>query len=83
MDRIYDIDDSGKIVTNITVRFPIAFFVENPPPPGHKGWTIDAIKEFCKEELIDAGFDLSRKVYARYDCVNKDVIYHQSPLAAE
>jgi hypothetical protein len=54
------------------------FFNDTPPPP-HKGWTLQAFQDYCREEMIEAGFDLSRKITCRYDPRTGNVVFWQEP----
>jgi hypothetical protein len=66
------------------MRFPVfrthkSFFFDNSPPEPHKGWSLQAFQDFCKEEMLDAGFDLTRKIACRYDPKSGNVTFWQEP----
>jgi hypothetical protein len=68
----------------VVVVYPIfrthkSFFFDNSPPPPHRGWTVKAFQDYCKAEMEDAGFDLSRKVFCRYDPRSGNVVFWQEP----
>ncbi len=57
-----------------------SFFFNNDPPPPHKGWTLSAFQEFCRLELEQAGFDLTRNLSVRYDPRDGKVVFWQEPV---
>lgn len=66
------------------MRYPIfrtdkKFFFDNSPPPPHKGWTLKAFQDYCRVELIEAGFDLTRKISCAYDPKSGKVAFWQEP----
>jgi hypothetical protein len=54
-------------------------FSNDTPPPPHNGWTLQAFQNYCREEMIEAGSDLSRKISCRYDPKNGNVFFWQEP----
>jgi len=56
-----------------------SFFFDNSPPAPHRGWTVKAFQDYCRAEMEDAGFDLSRKVFCRYDPRSGNVVFWQEP----
>lgn len=66
------------------MRFPVirankSFFFDNSPPAPHRGWTLQAFQDYCREEMVEAGFDLSRKISCRYDPRSGNVVFWQEP----
>lgn len=54
------------------------FLNESPPHP-HRGWTLEALRDFCRLEMIGAGFDLNRKISCAYDPASGNVVFWQKP----
>jgi hypothetical protein len=71
----------------LKMQYPVfrtnkSFFFDNSPPHPHRGWTLKAFQDFCREEMLDAGFDLSRKIQCRYDPRSGNVVFWQEPPEA-
>jgi hypothetical protein len=49
------------------------FFRESPPHL-HRGWTLEALRDYCREEMTIAGFDLNRRIFCAYDFDSGNVI---------
>jgi len=67
------------------MKFPVYrthknFFFDNSPPYPHRGWTLQAFQDFCKDEMEEAGFDLSRQISCRYDPRSGNVTFWQEPV---
>jgi hypothetical protein len=58
-----------------------SFFFNNDAPYPHKGWTLQAFQDFCREEMLAAGFDMDRKIQCRYDPRSGNVTFWQEPAA--
>jgi hypothetical protein len=54
------------------------FFNDTPPPP-HESWTLQAFQDYCRDQMVEAGFDLSRKISCRYDPRTGNVVFWQEP----
>ena len=66
------------------VRYPVfrthkSFFFDNAPPAGFVGWDLAAFQVYCREEMLEAGFDLTRKIQCRYDSRSGMVVFWQEP----
>jgi len=58
-------------------RFPYNFFMNNPPPIPHKGWTLQAFQEYTRTVLESEGFRLDRKVKCTWDMRNRMIVFWQ------
>jgi hypothetical protein len=65
------------------VRMHKNFFFDNDPPHPHKGWSLQAFQDFCREEMLEAGFDLERPFQCRYDPRSGNVTFWQEPVAQD
>lgn len=54
-----------------------SFFLTNPAPLPHAGWTIAAFREYCRAELEELGFDLKRPLSCAYDHKSGDMVFWQ------
>jgi hypothetical protein len=64
------------------MRYPVfrthkSFFFDHAPPHPHRGWTLKAFQDYCREEMRDAGFDLTCKILCRYDPRSGNVVFWQ------
>jgi hypothetical protein len=64
------------------MRYPIfrtdkRFFFDHSPPPPHRGWTLKAFQDYCREQMLDAGFDMTRKISCMYDSKSGKVVFWQ------
>ena len=59
-----------------------SFFFKNEAPYPHKGWTVDAFQDYCRKEMLQAGFDLTRRISCVYSPLTGYVVFWQEPHSA-
>lgn len=72
LDQFVQVKDKGPMVV-----IDREFFFQNKPNPPHKGWTLAAFQDYCREQLIAAGFNLKVPLKVVYDPVKKVVVFWQ------
>lgn len=60
-------------------RFPYNYFLENPAPEPHEGWTLEAFQEYCHSVLLEEGFVLSRPMKCKWDGRTREIVFVQEP----
>ena len=60
-------------------RTQIGFFLEEELAQSHEGWSVEEFRDYCIHEMTDAGFDMDRRIFCRYDSDTGNVTFWQEP----
>lgn len=61
----------------VTLKLDVQYFLDNPPPAPHRGWNLPAFQDYCRSELLEAGFDISRPFHCWYNRQFRKILFYQ------
>jgi hypothetical protein len=63
-------------------RTHIDFFLGEAQDDTHDEWFVEEFRDRCIHEMVDAGFDMGRRIYCHYDSDSGNVTFWQEPTEA-